>query len=400
MDIERAFLTSVLQHKAVGEAIDENVTEELFEGTARLVWRWATDHYSRYSESPGLDALFVRFPEYDPMQTTEGQAYWAEHLRKRYLYNVVNDCIRMAVGHTTNDDPMGAVNALRPALIAMDTVASRSPDVDWSRTAERRLKEYDNKSSHNGVDGYPYPFPTLNRVLGGIHAGELIYVVAPTGTGKTFLQVDLAHHLWGQGLPVLLLSKEMTAEQIMRRIDALHAGLPYSEFRAGTLDEEAYEKYRDTLLQLDESGTAFVVCDEPSGGVAAAMAKVERHRPRACFIDGFYLMDDDRGAKSGWERIANISRDLKRLAKQFNIPVIVTAQLNADGDVAFYKGVLQDADAMFELEQTPDDRHMNRMRLLTRKVREGARIAPLNLVWDLRTMTIEEEKEDITEFEE
>jgi replicative DNA helicase len=398
MDIERAFLTAVFRDKLVGEAIDENVTEQLFEGTARIIWRWATEHYSRYSESPGIDALRVRFPEYGTMPTTESHSYWAEHLRTRYLYNVVNDCLRMAVGHTTNDDPFAAVAALRPAMIAMDTVASRSPDVDWTRTGDKRLREYENKTTHNGVDGYPYPFPTLNRVLGGIHPGELIYVVAPSGTGKTFLQVDLAHHLWGLELPVLLLSKEMTADQIMRRVDALHARLAYSDFRAGTLDTMELEKYKDVLLQLEESDTPFIVCDEPTGGVSAAAAKIERHRPKVCFIDGFYLMDDDRGAKSGWERIANISRDLKKMAKAYNVPVIVTAQLNADGDVSFYKGVNQDADAMFELEQSPDDRHLNRMRLVTRKVREGARIAPLNLTWDLRSMVIEEEPEDVTSF--
>jgi replicative DNA helicase len=196
-----------------------------------------------------------------------------------------------------------------------------------------------------------------------------------------------------QGKTVFFSSREMTNTQILQRLDAILYHLPYKEFRRGDLDTETERFYYDELEKVQtrqiEMGE-FILNDDSYGGVGSLRAKIEQYEPDIAIIDGFYLMDDDQGLKSGWEKIQNISQDMKRLAKDTGIPLLATGQLNDEKQIAFFKGLERDLDLLIELEQTTDERIARVMNLNIRKQREGSKFR-VRLKWDMDTMTFEED---------
>ncbi len=407
MDIERCVIAKVVREDtALAKALDENLTPELFEGPSKAVWLWCLEHFRNYNASPGEQALRQAHPEFDLSPSTETIGYYAEQLRNKYKYNRAMEAMKDAAKVLKkNEEPDTAIEHLRSAIRDVDDIAQSTADIDWTKRGEDRISAYENLKEAKGVDGIPTPFPTLNDATQGLHAEELMFVVARQGVGKTWLLVLMAHHNWLHGFSPLLFSKEMSAAQITRRLDAAHSRLPYQDLRSGKLGTDHEVRWREDVQELKQNHS-FIVVGEESGGVSHVAAKIERYRPSIVFIDGMYLMDDERGGDSGWMRITHVARDLKKLAKRAKIPIVVTMQFNRDasptsGDVQniAYADVAKDADLILGMYQSEDQRLGNQMHVKLLKQREGER-CEFDLEWNMETMVFQEIGESSTTLEE
>ncbi len=147
---------------------------------------------------------------------------------------------------------------------------------------------------------------------------------------NTFMLVVFAEYAWANGLSVLFINNEMSAEQIGKRFDAVHFKLPYKEFRAGLLPDELEKRYFEGLQELEGENPIWVISDV--SGVMSIASKIDQYKPDIVMIDGMYLLNDDRKGDSRWERVTNVSRDLKKLAQQKRVPIIATTQFNRATD--------------------------------------------------------------------
>ena len=280
---------------------------------------------------------------------------------------------------------------MRDALRRIEDSASNESDLDWNANAHTRYQEYLTMRSGDGIDGYRTPFKTLDEATQGFHNGEFVLIAARQGVGKTWLSNIMAHENLKEGLRVLYFTKEMPSRQVARRFDALAFSLPYPDLRRGSLETHVQMRWEKNSLQLPLGGS-LIIAGEESGGVSQVAAKIERHKPHIVYIDGMYLMEDDQRAKESWQRIGNISRDLKRLAKRVNLPIIATVQLNRSADNT--KGdaaniamgdIAKDADVILGLFQDEDQRVAKRMTLRVLKQREGDR-PEIECDWDMSEM--------------
>lgn len=164
----------------------------------------------------------------------------------------------------------------------------------------------------------------------GWHPGEFISIVSRPAVGKTFMLVVFAEYAWANGLSVLFINNEMSEEQIGKRFDSVHFKLPYKEFRAGLLPDELEKRYFEGLQELEGENPIWVISDV--SGVMSIASKIDQYKPDIVMIDGMYLLNDDQKGDSRWERVTNVSRDLKKLAQQKRVPIIATTQFNRATD--------------------------------------------------------------------
>lgn len=396
MDIERAIIASVIKDKSLAEAIDNGVTITLFDTGFHLTWRWMLKHFREFGESPGIQAFRQAEPEFVLPEVTEGVLYYASELRKKYIAVTAQKHMKIAAGMLRDGkDPNKIIEELRTAVFKADDIVHSSRDIDWSMTQAERLERYHTiQKSEDGVDGWRFPFPTLDKVTKGKHGGDLIVVLAYQGVGKSwFLTLGAKKDHQAGAIPGLF-SKEMPGWQFGRRLDSLEYKLPYPELRDGKLDTVAYQRW---IAGIEAIGAAkdrplpFPIIDEETGGVSHIAAKAFKYKMDVIYIDGAYLMDDDRGAYSGWERFGNVTKDLKKLAKKLDIPIVISVQANEDGDVAYFKGIKQDADIIIQMSRTEDQELTRIMQFDILKVREGAKLhEPLEVLWDIDNVNFEE----------
>ena len=396
MDIEQALISRVVHADEMGKAIDENLSARLFDGPSREVWEWCIEHYRTHGVSPGSDALSQAHPSYELMPTTETVSYYASQLRHKFAYNTALEHMREA-GQilAENGDPMDAVEIMREAVQQVDDLGSATADVDWAYTVDERFQKYRDLADAKGIDGIESGFPTLDLSTQGFHPEELVFIVARQGVGKTWLEVVMAHHNWMTGHKPILFSKEMSSFQIARRLDSRNFKLPYQELRSGKLDFHTESRWKEEMDKI-RGERPFYIIGEEGGGVSLVAAKIERYKPDIVYIDGMYLMEDDRRGDSSWQRITNVARDLKRLAKRAQIPIVVSMQFNrsasdsrGDASQIAYADVAKEADLILGMFQTEDQRLNRIMELRILKQREGER-GTISLVWDMENMDFTE----------
>ena len=180
---------------------------------------------------------------------------------------------------------------------------------------------------------------------------------------------------------ILFITNEMGEEEIKERLDCLKFRLPYQRFLSGELTDREKNRYYKGLKKLEEekSKIRLVYSCQSTDELSTYMGL---YQPAAVFLDGSYLMKSE--AREGWEKITEITRSLKRLAKNFRAPIINTTQLrrgaskseskfSLDGqdDFAYSSSYSQDSDIAIRMFQDAD---MKFHELIGMEVVKGRRV--------------------------
>ncbi|NLM51636.1 MAG: replicative DNA helicase [Firmicutes bacterium] len=195
-------------------------------------------------------------------------------------------------------------------------------------TFERIDQLWENKG---GVTGVPTGFPDLDNLTCGLQNSDLIIIAARPSMGKTTLALNIAQHIAvNEGLPVAIFSLEMSKEQLVQRMLCAQANIDAQRLRRGFLTEEDYPKLTKAAGPLSEA--PIYIDDTAAISVREMRAKARRlkaeHGLAAIFIDYLQLMRGDGRAENRQQEISAISRSLKALAKELNVPVVALSQLS------------------------------------------------------------------------
>ena len=178
-------------------------------------------------------------------------------------------------------------------------------------------------------------FSSLDRFIFGLNPSDLILIAARPGMGKTSFVLSIARNAaLDHNRPVALFSLEMSAEQLGQRLFSMESGIPTEHIAKGQLNDQEWTKLMDSIGPLQSSN--LIIDDTPALSVFDLRAKCRRlkhkHNIQMVIIDYLQLMrgDNDNSNKGGnrEQEISHISRSLKALAKELDIPVIALAQLS------------------------------------------------------------------------
>ncbi len=198
-------------------------------------------------------------------------------------------------------------------------------------TAMKQLETI--RTQNDAVTGVPSGFIALDRITNGWQPSDLIIVAARPGMGKTSFVLSLARNAAvDHKRPVAFFSLEMSAMQLTQRLIAAETEIPAEKIRRGTLENHEWEQLTHHIDALSEA--KLFIDDTPAINIFELRAKARRlkmqHDIALIIIDYLQLMSgpaDLRNANREQE-ISNISRSLKSIAKELNIPVIALSQLN------------------------------------------------------------------------
>ncbi len=180
--------------------------------------------------------------------------------------------------------------------------------------------------------GMPSGFSGVDHVLVGMGKGDLVLVGARPGMGKTAFTMNIAvNAAMKSKKKVCIFSLEMSTEQLATRLLSSEALVDSYKLRSGTLDDEDWEKLLRAASRL--TGCEILIDDTTGVTVTGIKSKLRRIKDVGLVvIDYLGLMQSERRIENKVQEIAEISRNLKLMAKEFAIPVITCAQLSRASD--------------------------------------------------------------------
>jgi len=197
--------------------------------------------------------------------------------------------------------------------------------------AKKRIEEIANKE---GLSGVPSGFDKVDKLTSGWQPSDLIIIAARPGMGKTALTLSMARNMAvNSNIPVAFFSLEMSSVQLITRLISSETGLSSEKLRTGKLEKHEWVQLNVKVKTLEKA--PLFIDDTPSLSIFDLRAKARRLASqqgiKMIMIDYLQLMTAGSNQKGGGNReqeISTISRNLKALAKELNIPVIALSQLS------------------------------------------------------------------------
>ena len=193
-------------------------------------------------------------------------------------------------------------------------------------------------NSDGHLSGVSTGLTDLNKLMGGLHRSDLLILAGRPGMGKTALATNIAFHAatttrtGEQSVPVAFFSLEMSAEQLGTRILAEAAELDSDAIRRGRLKKNEFAQLVDASTRISDA--KFFIDDTPGLSISQVASRARRlkrtHGLGLIVVDYLQLLSAQIGvrAENRVQEISNISRSLKNLAKELDVPVIALSQLS------------------------------------------------------------------------
>ena len=261
------------------------------------------------------------------------------------------------------------VAAIRPRTL----VEARTP----KQIIAAALAEIDELARHGAtVEGLETGLPDLDKMTGGLKPGEMTVIAGYPGGGKTSLALNLAEHaLLSLGKSVAIFSLEMSAVALVKRFLASHARVNLRHLCSGYLVECDFPKIISSASRLSKSLIWFEEQAYLSTYELRSRARRlhQEHSIDLVVIDYIQLLSAGGGPRkleNRQQEVSDISREIKAVAVELNIPVVALSQLNDDGKLRESRAIGQDADNVWVLQPTGEAGSVN---LVISKARNGPR---------------------------
>lgn len=186
------------------------------------------------------------------------------------------------------------------------------------------------------VTGTPTGFYDLDRLTTGFHPGDLVIIAARPGMGKTSFALSILYHLSVvDDVPSAFFSLEMSRQQIAMRLLGEESKIPLKKIRSGFLNENEIERLTEAAIKM--MNAPLYIDDTASLSILDLKAKARRLKKekdvKIIVIDYLQLLRSHRKVENRQQEVAEISRGLKALAKELEIPVVALAQLSRQAEM-------------------------------------------------------------------
>ncbi len=238
--------------------------------------------------------------------------------------------VRMGYEETEDADTLIAEAEKGVTELSGDIVVSN--DQDMAQMVSDEMKRIDAaKNKPDGITGVPTGFRDMDAVTGGWQDTDLIVLAARPGVGKTSLAIGFVEGAASKGNPIGVFSLEMSRSQLVSRLLSIDSEIATNKIRRGVMHDFEWQQLHGAMERT--SGLNIRIDDTPGISITQLKAKARRwkrqHDIRMLVIDYLQLINGNGTHKGNREQeISFISRELKALAKELNIPVIALSQLS------------------------------------------------------------------------
>jgi len=406
MNTEATLISAVCKNKDISTILADNV-DELFT-SHKDVWDGLKSYYYKFKAVPEVGILQERFRDFEASDPKAETGYYLDQLKTEYLANKLKTIILRGGAGLKEDAPSRVIAQMQSDLASLSKFTSNVRDIDVTdfESAEKYFEQLRARSAvMGGSPGIPTGFKAIDTAYAtGMAPGHLIVAIGWPGKGKTWFTSYLACKAWEQGFKPMIVSLEMSPEDMRNRIyTMMGSGLfKASDFSRGDVNVDDFHSWGKKNF-ADKNGFVLV-SNEGMGEVSAntVQAKIDQHKPDIVILDYHQLFVDTKRSTGATERNMNISREFKMLAMNNNIPVIdITAATMDDisdqdnppmlSQVAWSKAIEYDADMAIAIHRYTDT---NMIEIVSRKNRHGDAF-DFYLDWDINRGIIKEIYENI-----
>lgn len=350
-DAEQAVLGSMLtDNDAVMAAVEVLKEDAFYRGDNKIIYQAILNLYSKsepidiitlkdelesmgkFEQVGGFEYL-ASLPDKVPT-TANVQKYIKIVEEKSVLRNLIktaNEIIELGYNPTEDvEDIMDGAEKKIFDIMQSKNTKSYTPIKDVLVESFTNLEKLYNQKQH--VTGVPTQFYDLDDKTAGLHGSELILVAARPAMGKTAFALNIATNAaLRANVPVAIFSLEMSKDQLVNRMLCSEAMVDSNKVRTGKLDEEDWTKLAEAIGPLSEAGV--YIDDTPGISVMEIRTKCRKLKMEKniglVVIDYLQLISGSNKRNGSREQeISEISRSLKVLAKELNVPVIALSQLS------------------------------------------------------------------------
>jgi len=249
---------------------------------------------------------------------------------KRSLISVASEIVNLGYDQTEPADRL--LDAAESRIFALSTAKAASSLTSLSTGMHDAVNHIDMLMNRSGeLTGLPTGFSRLDEYTGGLQPGDLFILAARPSMGKTAFALNIARNAAvDYGRRVAVFSLEMTTRSLVMRMLSSEAQVDFSAFRSGLISTEVHTRLMQAAGRLADAG--IWIDDTGAATVLEMRAKSRRlhaqHGLDLVVVDYLQLAHGDRNLQSREQEISEISRGLKGLAKELDIPVIALSQLN------------------------------------------------------------------------
>jgi len=237
------------------------------------------------------------------------------------------------VAYDMQADAEAAVDKAEQILFALTQRRRAQEFIAIKSVLDNYFEELDYIHQHKGQTfGVPTGFKKLDELTGGLQRSDLIILAARPGMGKTSFVLNVAAHAaLTNGTPVGIFSLEMSRDQLVQRLICSDAGIDSHRLRTGFIEDNEWGKIANSIGKLSEA--PIYIDDTPGISVMELRTKARRlqaeHDLGFIIVDYLQLMQGSYGrTENRVQEVSDISRSLKALARELNIPVLTCSQLN------------------------------------------------------------------------
>lgn len=252
-----------------------------------------------------------------------------EKYLQRELIRISTDTLQHSYEDTS--DIFELLNKAEQNLFSISQTNIRKDFEHIQKVMGRTIHEIEAARNHE-LSGVQSGFTSLDRITGGWQRSDLIILAARPGTGKTAFVVTMARNAAVEfKKPVAIFSLEMTSNQLVSRFISGETELPAEKLRKGELREHEYQQLNSKISRLVDA--PIYIDDTPALSIFEFRAKARRlkaqHQISMIIVDYLQLMvSGQEGKFSREQEVSMISRSLKAIAKELDVPIIALSQLS------------------------------------------------------------------------
>ena len=353
---EAAVISAVCRNKDIHTLFENNV-DSMMTHTADI-WDFVKEYYNETKQVPEISIVETRFRDFDP-QGEGPTVYHVNRLKESFLDNSLRSAVRQASQMIQENESSKALDMLSSEISKISRSAAKIKDIDVTDIDDTLLYlEKMKNESQLGFTGIKTNILSFDACLPmGVKSGQLGILLAYPAIGKSWMALYMAVQAWKQGRSPLILSLEMTEQEVRNRILALIGDGKFSHraMSAGKINQQEYASWASR--EFEGKPPFRIISNDGLGEINPNVirSKIDQYKPDIVFIDYLQLMVDNGRSDNETVKIKNLSRELKLLAISEQIPVVAIASATPDdstdlesvpqlGQVAWSRQIAYDAD--------------------------------------------------------
>lgn len=425
IEAERSLLGSLMLDKnAMLKVADFLEPRDFYKETHQEIYEAIQELFAK-AEPIDLLSVSARLKEKEKLEFIGGNAYLADLInsvptafhvlnyakivqKKRILRDLISASYDIGqLGYNESEDPEILLDLAEKKIFSIAQKSLSQNFVHVKDALEDAFERIDMLSRHEGnLRGVPTGFTDLDNMLAGLQKSDLIVLASRPSIGKSSLAIDIARNVASATkLPVAIFSLEMSKDQIIERLIAAQSGIDLWRLRTGKLSaqNEDFQKIQEALHALSE--IHIYIDDAASSNILQMRAMARRlqaSKGLALVIVDYLQLIEPRNTEVGLvQQMTEVSRSLKSLARELNVPVLALSQLSRAveqrvpqiprlSDLRETGAIEQDADVVLfiyrEEKYKPDTPRKNIADIIIAKHRNGP-VGKVELFFDEQRVT-------------